>query len=232
MGRVVQERSERTRGRLVEAGAALFDRCGYAGATLGEIARAAGVTKGALYFHFASKEELARAVFAQAEGSLRAACGALCSASSPLQALIDAGYWLVDALGSDAVIRAAFRLGRDGDGGDGDGGAESPGELRTAPPSGGFPGLRGFHGVWAGEVRDLLSGARRAGELRDRSGGLGPETLVVTAACGLEVVFADGCPGEERARRVGALWDWLLPCLVPPGSSDGYRTRPMAPQPA
>ncbi|MFI9364985.1 ScbR family autoregulator-binding transcription factor [Kitasatospora sp. NPDC053057] len=220
---MVQERSERTRGRLVAAGAALFDRRGYAGATLGEIAGAAGVTKGALYFHFASKEDLARAVFEQAERSLRTACAAPHFGSSPLQALIDAGYWLVDALGSDAVIRAAFRLGRDG---------EWQTEPRPAQPPGGFAGMQGFQGVWAGVVRDLLFGARRAGELRDRSGGFGPETLVLAAACGLEVVFVDGCPTEERARRVGALWDWLLPCLVPPGGSGGYRTRPTAPQPA
>lgn len=235
MGRVVQERSERTRGRLVEAGAVLFDRRGYAGATLGEIAAAAGVTKGALYFHFASKEELARAVSGQAERSLRSACAELRAASSPLQGLIDAGYWLVDALGADPVIRAAFRLGREDAG------------WQTAPTTAGpttagltpadsrqpaFADIRGFHSVWAGVVRDLLAGARRAGELRDRSGGLGPETLVVTAACGLEVVFADGCPAEERARRVGALWDWLLPCLVRPGTAGGYRTRPSVPRPA
>ncbi|MFB7121955.1 TetR/AcrR family transcriptional regulator [Kitasatospora xanthocidica] len=239
---MVQERSERTRGRLVEAGAALFDRRGYAGATLGEIAAAAGVTKGALYFHFASKEELARAVSAQAERSLRSACAELRAASSPLQGLIDAGYWLVEALGTDPVIRAAFRLGRE------DGGwqvapttaapatvAPVPATARPAaadPGQQAFADIRGFHSVWAGVVRDLLAGARRAGELRDRSGGLGPETLVVAAACGLEVVFADGCPAGERARRVGALWDWLLPCLVPPGRGGGYRTRPPAPQPA
>ncbi|MFJ3219235.1 ScbR family autoregulator-binding transcription factor [Kitasatospora sp. NPDC086801] len=223
----MQERSERTRGRLVEAGAVLFDRCGYAGATLGEIAGAAGVTKGALYFHFASKEELAQAVFRQAERSLRGACGALRATSSPLQTLIDADYWLVDALGSDAVIRAAFRLGREG------GWRSQTAVPAPAASASGAPvaGVRGFHGVWAGVVRDLLTGARRAGELRDRSGGPGPETLVVAAACGLEVVFGDGCPGEERARRVGALWEWLLPCLVPPGSSDAYRTRPLAPLP-
>ncbi|MER7769287.1 TetR/AcrR family transcriptional regulator [Kitasatospora sp. NPDC096140] len=259
---MVQERSERTRGRLVEAGAGLFDRCGYAGATLGEIAAAAGVTKGALYFHFASKEELARAVFEQAECSLRSACGDHRAVDSPLQALIDAGYWLVDALGTDPVVRAAFRLGRAGGwqtdhatGGSGAGGPSAGGPSAGGPAAGGlgagrpgsggfgsgaagavdprrvFAGVRGFHGVWAGVVRDLLAGADRAGELRDRSDGLGPETLVVTAACGLEVVFADGCPAEERARRVGALWDWLLPCLVPPGRADGYRTRPPAPQP-
>ncbi|MFI2608269.1 TetR family transcriptional regulator [Kitasatospora sp. NPDC018619] len=252
---MVQERSERTRGRLVEAGATLFDRRGYAGATLGEIAASAGVTKGALYFHFASKEELARAVAEQAEHSLRSACAELRS-SSPLQGLIDAGYWLVDALGADPVVRAAFRLGREDVGGQAGGQAVGQAGGQTDAQTGGqatalaaretaerrpdgadprpsvLAGMRGFHGVWAGVVRDLLAAARRAGELRDRSGGPGPETLVVTAACGLEVVFADGCPAGERARRVGALWDWLLPCLVPPGTAGGYRTRPLVPQPA
>ncbi|MER7755073.1 TetR/AcrR family transcriptional regulator [Kitasatospora sp. NPDC097643] len=254
---MAQERSERTRGRLVEAGAVLFDRCGYAGATLGEIAGAAGVTKGALYFHFTSKEELAGAVLQQAEQALGTACSTLRTASSPLQALIDAGYWLVEALGSDAVIRAAFRLGREGGGlpvgdsaagpsaglpanpsagssaGQSVGRSTGPSVAPAAVPSAGvFPGLPGFHGVWAAVVRDLLAGARRAGELRDRAGALGPETLVVTAACGLEVVFGDGRPDEERARRVGALWEWLLPCLVPPGHAGAYRTRPLAPVPA
>lgn len=214
----------------MEVGAALFDRHGYAGATLGEIAAGAGVTKGALYFHFASKAALAGAVFEQAERSLKDTCAALLVSSSPLQALIDAAYWLVDALESDAVIRAAFRLGRDG----GDWQTSSPPSQPSHPPqrSNALDGVRGFHGVWAGVVRELLSGARREGELHDRAGGLGPEALVVTAACGLEVAFADGCPAEERARRVGALWDWLLPCLVPPGGSDGYRTAPAAPQAA
>ncbi|MFF7994654.1 TetR family transcriptional regulator [Kitasatospora xanthocidica] len=232
----------------MEAGAGLFDRRGYAGATLGEIAAAAGVTKGALYFHFASKEELARAVFAQAEHSLRSACGDQRADSSPLQGLIDAGYWLVGALGADPVVRAAFRLGREDGGWQVDrqsaprAAGPAAGEAKAVEPGAGgagaadpqplFAGLHGFHSVWAGVVRDLLAGARRAGELRDRPGGLGPETLVVTAACGLEVVFADGCPAEERARRVGALWEWLLPCLVPPGTADSYRTRPPAPQPA
>ncbi|MFD4660749.1 ScbR family autoregulator-binding transcription factor [Kitasatospora sp. NPDC058444] len=227
---MVQERSERTRGRLVAAGAALFDRRGYAGATLGEIAAAAGVTKGALYFHFASKEELAREVFWQAEGSLRSVCAELRAASSPLQGLIDAGYWLVDALGADPVIRAAFRLGREDTGWQTTSATAGPAVADAGQPA--FADMRGFHGVWAGLVRDLLAGARRAGELRDRSGGLGAETLLVTAACGLEVVFADGCPAEERSRRVGALWDWLLPCLVPPGTAAGYRTGPPAPRPA
>ncbi|MFF9512299.1 TetR family transcriptional regulator [Streptomyces sp. NPDC014724] len=58
----MQARSRRTCQRLVHAGAEMFNRNGYANATLGQIAGAAGMTKGALYFHFASKDGLADAV--------------------------------------------------------------------------------------------------------------------------------------------------------------------------
>ncbi|MFG3055354.1 ScbR family autoregulator-binding transcription factor [Kitasatospora sp. NPDC048239] len=206
----MQERSERTRGRLVEAGAAQFDRSGYAGATLGGIAGAAGVTKGALYFHFASKEELARAVVERAETAVRGGCTAGAGVS-PLQGLIDAGFWLVRVLESDVVVRAGFRLGREE-------------ELWSGGVTVAGSGVGGLHGVWAQMVRELLASARRAGELRARSGGVGVESLAVAAACGLEVVHGSGCGGDELARRLGALWEWLLPCLVPPGAVGGYRT--------
>ncbi|MCO6698896.1 TetR/AcrR family transcriptional regulator, partial [Streptomyces sp. Vc17.3-30] len=44
----MQARSERTRRRLVCAGARMFDQNGYASASLEQIAEAAGMTKGAL----------------------------------------------------------------------------------------------------------------------------------------------------------------------------------------
>ncbi|MFD9591937.1 ScbR family autoregulator-binding transcription factor [Kitasatospora sp. NPDC059973] len=206
----MQERSERTRGRLVAAGAELFDRSGYAGATLADIASAAGVTKGALYFHFSSKEELARAVVEHAERALREACCALRTESTSVQALIDAGYWLVASLESDPVVRAAFRLGREDGAWQGEDGPVA--------------GVRGFQGVWAGAVRELLAGARRAGELRERAGGVGPESLLVAAACGLEVLGGAARGREELAGRLQAFWDWLLPCLVLPEAVDSYRT--------
>jgi AcrR family transcriptional regulator len=52
------ERRAQTRGRLLEAAAIVFAEAGYAAAAVDEIARRAGVTIGALYGHFASKEEL------------------------------------------------------------------------------------------------------------------------------------------------------------------------------
>lgn len=52
------EAKERTRQELVAAAARVFARKGFAGASLEEIAEAAGYSTGAVYYNFAGKEEL------------------------------------------------------------------------------------------------------------------------------------------------------------------------------
>ena len=52
-----QVRAQRTRRQLLEAAQRVFADGGYEGATVDDIAEAAGCSKGAYYFHFASKEE-------------------------------------------------------------------------------------------------------------------------------------------------------------------------------
>jgi AcrR family transcriptional regulator len=52
------ERKAATRARLLEAAAQVYARRGFAGATLDEVAGEAGFTKGAVYAHFGSKENL------------------------------------------------------------------------------------------------------------------------------------------------------------------------------
>jgi AcrR family transcriptional regulator len=47
-----------TRRRIQAAASHVFARSGYNGATLDHVARAAGVTKGAVYWHFANKGDL------------------------------------------------------------------------------------------------------------------------------------------------------------------------------
>ena len=84
------ERSESTRGALIEAARALFAEQGYAGVGTEEIVRAAGVTRGALYHHFEGKRDLFEAVYERVEVELaeRIAAGALAAnAGTPLEAM-------------------------------------------------------------------------------------------------------------------------------------------------
>jgi AcrR family transcriptional regulator len=53
-----REKQQRTRNALLEAAAELFSKRGLGGASIDEIAQAAGFTKGAFYANFRSKEEL------------------------------------------------------------------------------------------------------------------------------------------------------------------------------
>jgi AcrR family transcriptional regulator len=52
------ERRARTRSRLVRAAGKVFAERGYHGATLDDVVAEAGVSRGALYHHFGSKQEL------------------------------------------------------------------------------------------------------------------------------------------------------------------------------
>ena len=56
--RRTKEEAAKTRAAIVDAGLACFDRRGIAGTTLADIATEAGVTKGAIYHHFAGKEAI------------------------------------------------------------------------------------------------------------------------------------------------------------------------------
>lgn len=57
-----QRRAQATRRTITVAAAEEFDRVGYDATPLNAILRRAGVTKGAFYFHFTSKDALAKAL--------------------------------------------------------------------------------------------------------------------------------------------------------------------------
>ena len=68
--RTQAERTAATTGALLRTARELFAADGYAGTSLQAIADAAGVTKGALYHHFAGKEELFAAVYDREQDAL------------------------------------------------------------------------------------------------------------------------------------------------------------------
>ncbi|WP_320672057.1 helix-turn-helix domain-containing protein [Patulibacter defluvii] len=67
------ERSQATTALLVSTARELFAARGYPGTSLDDVVARAGVTKGALYHHFANKRELFRAVYEREQERLMAA---------------------------------------------------------------------------------------------------------------------------------------------------------------
>lgn len=60
--RRTKEEAEKTRRRIMAAALRRFDRSGISNTTLEEVATAAGVTRGAIYWHFSGKKALLHAV--------------------------------------------------------------------------------------------------------------------------------------------------------------------------
>lgn len=60
-----QQRKQETRSRILEAAGRVFARHGYDGATVEEITDECGIAKGALYGHFAGKEDLFQTVLVE-----------------------------------------------------------------------------------------------------------------------------------------------------------------------
>jgi AcrR family transcriptional regulator len=109
--RTQAERSAETREALVAAARPLFAAQGFADVALEAIVRAAGVTRGALYHHFADKTELFATVFERVEGEVAARMGEAIAAANetdPIEVLrLGAAFWL-DACSDPEIQRIAL----------------------------------------------------------------------------------------------------------------------------
>lgn len=110
----MQERARTTRRRILEGAAMVIRRSGYANATLGDITEAAGVTAGALYFHFRSKEDVARALVEEQHRIVREAASEILSVERPATTqMMLLCEDLARRLTEEEVVRAGIRLTTD-----------------------------------------------------------------------------------------------------------------------
>ncbi|MEU3838464.1 ScbR family autoregulator-binding transcription factor [Streptomyces sp. NPDC028635] len=188
---VRQERALRTRQALITSAATVFHRDGFNVASLSEISARAGVSNGALHFHFANKAALAEAVenaAAQRLDELTAV--AQLSADNALQLLVNASHGLARRLAEDVVLRAGFQLGAD--------------LVRD--------GCRDLRRQWQEWVERTLKEAAGEGLLN----GVSAETVataVVAATTGFEVLGARD-PDWLAPRTLTRFWQLLLPRLA------------------
>lgn len=111
MARRTAAEAAQTRRELVDAAIDVFGECGYAGATLAEIADRAGVTRGALYHHFHDKADVYdTALRRQADEVTAPLMRALTAEGPPVQRLRDFLTAYCTALDRDARFRRAVDL--------------------------------------------------------------------------------------------------------------------------
>jgi AcrR family transcriptional regulator len=193
--RTQAERSEATREALIEAARALFAERGYAEVGTEQIVRAAGLTRGALYHHFADKRELFAAVYERVEAELaeRIAAGALAGgADSPLAAMRAGAEMFLQACTEPEAQRIA---------------------LLDGPSVLGWDRWREIaarHGL--GLIEASLQAAIEAGAIRDQP--LRPLAHVLMGALDEAAMLVARAADPERARaEVGETLDALLAAL-------------------
>ncbi|MDX2934619.1 ScbR family autoregulator-binding transcription factor [Streptomyces ipomoeae] len=198
-----QERAERTHEVIVRAAAVCFDTTGFTATSLGDIAETAKVSKGALYFHFSSKEKLAEAVAARSGADWRGILRAARAPDGPmLQMLIDMTHGLAHRIRHDVVFRAGLRLCDD----------RRPGEDPYPSP----------YQSWRRATAHLLARADRRGELLPGL-DLGHAVRLLTAtAAGVEMLSRQD-RGWLTTKTVAGVWSALLPALVPAEQLDRFR---------
>lgn len=79
MVRKTKEEAQETRERLLDAAGRVFSEKGVTNTSLGDIAKAAGMTRGAIYWHFCNKTELMAALWERTKMPLDEAWSGCCS---------------------------------------------------------------------------------------------------------------------------------------------------------
>ncbi|MGY4712634.1 TetR family transcriptional regulator [Mycolicibacterium sp. CBM1] len=109
---MTQARAQATRQRIIAAAVHLFGERGYGDTDLADILDLSGVTKGAFYYHFDSKEAVAAAVIEDFRGRLRTAFRTLIDppAQPRLAQIIRGTFAVARLMQSDETVRVGNQL--------------------------------------------------------------------------------------------------------------------------
>ncbi|AHK35958.1 A-factor receptor protein (plasmid) [Rhodococcus opacus PD630] len=204
MRMATQKRAEVTRRVLLHAAAEVFTRRGYADTKLNEILTLSPATKGALYFHYGSKEELARAVIEEGTQRFTLACTPYLHHHTPaFEAMIGVSFVTVDAALNDAVMGATFRL------------ITEMGDYRSSETD--------TFATWISTYQLL---ARRAVDEGDMLADTDPDSvgqLLVEIFAGARLLATATDNPATLPTRTALAWDLLLPVLVTTPKVDYFR---------
>ncbi|WP_307795435.1 ScbR family autoregulator-binding transcription factor [Actinacidiphila acididurans] len=182
----MQERAIETRRNILAAAAKVFEEHGYKAATIADVLAEADVTKGALYFHFPSKESLADGVLREQDEQFPTP-----ERAGKLQQLVDTVMVQAYRLQTDCMARAGVRL--------------------TLDQRAGSIDRKGPFARWADTCRQLLETAQRQGEVFPHVVALETAEALVGSFAGIQAMSQAYSNYADLTARVGILMRHLLP---------------------
>jgi AcrR family transcriptional regulator len=194
-------KGEATRAFLLRTAAEVFAARGYAATTQNDLIAASGLTKGAFYFYFPSKTELALAVLRDQQERwlawVQERVGSSGSAAEQLRVFVPA---MLELIAAEPGAWSVTRLSR---------------ELSADPAL--ADEVRKPMSAWVGLLADLVRRGQAAGELHSGPDAEAVAVVLVGAFEGLksltDVLDPEDRGGESFAARARALFDLVEPAL-------------------
>lgn len=200
---VRQARSEATRQKIIDSAVDLINEIGYPAAGLADIIERAEMTKGALYYHFDSKEVLATAIIDDGGGRVINAFRAAGRTGSPaLENIIHGVFTVADTIRTDKLAQAASRL------------------LRTF---GGFnPAAKRTYGEFLSEMTERVETAIAEGDMSPDVKAEAVARTIFGSMLGSELLSAALTDGKDLGNQFVSTWEVILPAIVAPESLAYY----------
>ncbi len=187
--RTQAERKARTRRVILDRAAEAFAKDGLAGTSLNDVIAGSGLTKGAFYFHFPSKEELAVAVVDDLRERWSAAVSLADDDTPAPAAARRMAARVVDAYSRDRSLRAIGRL--------------VP-ELAAARPEL-APQLQASLFLWIDLIEAIVVRGQREGSIRDDLGSRQIAEAIFAAFSGVEEYAELVSHGADLSARIDTL---------------------------
>ncbi|MET4539150.1 MULTISPECIES: ScbR family autoregulator-binding transcription factor [Micrococcaceae] len=207
----MQQRAQDTRLAVIEGAARVFAEIGYGNASLADITKRAGVTKGALYFHFTSKRELALAVIDEQHALVQSAGSEIAASNNTaLQKIIGLCRMFGQQLLDEPIVQGGIRL--------------------TFEASAFQADVSGPYQDWINTVHQLLAQARTEGDVRADLDAAAFARYLVASFTGVQMVSEVLTAREDVMARIEQMWEFMLPALTS-GASHQTQSPPLGDDP-
>jgi len=198
-------KGERSREELTRIAIECFARYGFKGTTVDRIARSAGVTKGALYYHFRDKEALLAAAVADRISAFEDLVQRACADVEPDRALVRIAELYTEHARSNDQARFVITLIIEAMGTN----AEVSAQLRDM--------MRRFRGF----LRSIVRAGQESGLFREDADAEAVAASYTSTILGAEIQYYQD---PDRFRFEEAISTWLEQMLLGLGRSPALRT--------